>query len=135
MVLLDTHALLWLAAGARLSRAAAECIEDEANGGTLLVSAVSAWEIGILVRKGRIRLDTPPRPWLEAAVRSLVAGRLLALSATAALAASDLPGTLHDDPADRLLVAVARELDIPLLTRDERILAYAEAGHVRAIAC
>jgi PIN domain nuclease of toxin-antitoxin system len=51
------------------------------------------------------------------------------------LAASFLPGDFHNDPADRFLVATARVMGVALLTRDRKILDYAAAGHVRAIAC
>lgn len=60
---------------------------------------------------------------------------MLALEPDVALSASYLPGGLHRDPADRLLIATARALDVPIMTRDERILAYAGQGHVQAIAC
>ena len=60
---------------------------------------------------------------------------MLALEPDVALSASYLPGNLHRDPADRLLIASARVLDVPIVTRDERILAYAEQGHVQVIAC
>jgi len=53
----------------------------------------------------------------------------------AAVGAASLPGDLHGDPADRLLVATARDLGVPLVTRDARILNYAAQGHVEAIAC
>jgi PIN domain nuclease of toxin-antitoxin system len=46
-----------------------------------------------------------------------------------------LPGELHADPADRLLIATARQLGVPLVTRDRRILDYAAQGHVDAIPC
>jgi PIN domain nuclease of toxin-antitoxin system len=46
-----------------------------------------------------------------------------------------LPGALHGDPADRLLIATARELDVPIVTRDHRILDHAAQGHLQAIAC
>jgi PIN domain nuclease of toxin-antitoxin system len=52
-----------------------------------------------------------------------------------AIDASHLPGTLHGDPADRLIVATARHLGLPIVTRDARILAYARQGHVAAIRC
>jgi PIN domain nuclease of toxin-antitoxin system len=61
--------------------------------------------------------------------------RVLALKPDVALGASHLPGDLHRDPADRLLIASARSLDVPIVTRDERILAYAGQGHVQATAC
>jgi PIN domain nuclease of toxin-antitoxin system len=57
------------------------------------------------------------------------------LTPEAALAASFLPGHLHRDPADRLLIATARYLGVPLITRDEVILTYAASGHLQAIAC
>lgn len=52
-----------------------------------------------------------------------------------AIDSAQLPGDLHRDPGDRLLIATARHLAIPIVTRDRLILAYAEQGHVRAIAC
>jgi PIN domain nuclease of toxin-antitoxin system len=61
--------------------------------------------------------------------------RLTPLTPEIAIECSFLPPPLHSDPADRLLVATARALDVPIVTRDERILGYAEAGFVRAIGC
>jgi PIN domain nuclease of toxin-antitoxin system len=52
-----------------------------------------------------------------------------------AIDSANLPGDLHRDPGDRLLIATARHLGAPIVTRDRRILAYAKAGHVWAIAC
>jgi PIN domain nuclease of toxin-antitoxin system len=60
--------------------------------------------------------------------------RALALSVPAAQEASQLPEPFHRDPADRLLVAQARVDDLLIVTTDRKILAYADAGHVRALA-
>ncbi len=49
--------------------------------------------------------------------------------------AANLPGELHQDPADRLLIATARQVNLPLVTRDTRIIAYAGCGHVQVISC
>jgi PIN domain nuclease of toxin-antitoxin system len=57
------------------------------------------------------------------------------LSNDIAIAASHLPGPLHGDPADRLLIATARDLGMPLVTRDRKIIDYAEAGHVSVLVC
>jgi PIN domain nuclease of toxin-antitoxin system len=46
-----------------------------------------------------------------------------------------LPGRLHDDPIDRILVATARREGLTLITRDRAILDYAAQGHVRALPC
>jgi PIN domain nuclease of toxin-antitoxin system len=57
------------------------------------------------------------------------------LSAEIAIDASFLPGKLRADPGDRLLIATARQLNVPIVTRDGKVIAYAEDGHVRVIPC
>jgi PIN domain nuclease of toxin-antitoxin system len=57
------------------------------------------------------------------------------ISAAIAIHSSHLPGVLHADPGDRLIIATARHLGIPIVTGDHKILAYAEAGFVRVIPC
>jgi PIN domain nuclease of toxin-antitoxin system len=134
MVLLDTHALLWLDSGAPMTRESIAVIDDAAGRGEVLVSPVSAWEVGLLVRKGRIRLDLEPLPWFERFL-SLPGVRLTPLAVAAAISSSFLAEPFHGDPADRLLVATARTLPAALITRDAKILNYADAGHLRALAC
>jgi PIN domain nuclease of toxin-antitoxin system len=134
MVLLDTHALLWLDSGAPMTRESITAIDDAAGRGEVLVSPISAWEIGLLVRKGRLRLDLDPRPWFERFL-GLPGVRLTPLTVAAAIISSFLAEPFHGDPADRLLVATARTLPATLITRDARILSYAHAGHLRALAC
>jgi PIN domain nuclease of toxin-antitoxin system len=134
MLLLDTHALLWLDSGAPMARESIAAIDDAAGRGEVLVSPVSAWEIGLLVQKGRIRLDLAPLPWFERFL-GLPGVRLTPLGVAAAIASSFLREPFHGDPADRLLVATARELPATLITRDTKILSYAEAGHLRALPC
>jgi PIN domain nuclease of toxin-antitoxin system len=46
-----------------------------------------------------------------------------------------LPGPVHGDPADRILIATARALDLTIVTRDSAILDYSARGHVRALPC
>jgi PIN domain nuclease of toxin-antitoxin system len=136
-LLLDTHAALWLDNGSPMRPEAVAAIDAAAaaaRGGGVLVSAVTAWEIGLLVEKRRIALDLAPPAWLERLV-AVPGVRTVPLTASAALASCFLPGPFHGDPADRMLVATARELGAALVTRDGRILAYAAAGGVRALAC
>jgi PIN domain nuclease of toxin-antitoxin system len=134
MLLLDTYALLWLDAGAPMSPESIDAIDHAAAAGEVLVSPVSAWEIGLLVARGRIRLDLDPVAWFERFLR-LPGVRLAPLSPEAAVRSSFLPGRLPGDPADRLLVATARALPAVLVTRDTRILSYAADGHLQALAC
>jgi PIN domain nuclease of toxin-antitoxin system len=134
VLLLDTNAAIYLAHGLPIREAAVEAIELAAAEGGLFISPVSAWEVGLLVRKRRLDLTLAPLDWFGCLLRRSGA-RLAPLSPAAAIASSFLPGPFHADPADRLLIATARELDLALVTRDARILAYAEAGQMRAMAC
>jgi PIN domain nuclease of toxin-antitoxin system len=138
VILLDTHALIWWADGnhLRLSANALAAIDQEIEsagrpGGSpgLLVSAISCWEVAMLVNRGRLALSLDVERWL-ALLASHPAVRLLALDPAVAVAATRLPEPFHADPADRFLVAQARELGIPLLSADTKILSY---GHVRSL--
>jgi PIN domain nuclease of toxin-antitoxin system len=100
-----------------------------------LVSSVSAWEIGTLVRKRRLSLAPDPLSWIRRFL--LQPGvRAVELTMEAAALSASLPEPFHGDPADRLLVATARDLGAALATRDERILAYAaKTRSVEVLAC
>jgi PIN domain nuclease of toxin-antitoxin system len=125
-LLLDTHILLWLVNGdARLREATRRAIgQVRENGGRVLLSAVSVWEIAVLVHKGRISLDLPVDKWID---WLLVEAGLEAVSLDhiAASRAYTLHHLEHDDPADRLLIATAIGLDCPLVTYDDRIRRFA----------
>jgi PIN domain nuclease of toxin-antitoxin system len=130
--LLDTHVLLWwLSGGSRLSATAADAIDTAER---VLVSPISCWEIGMLARAGRIRLDRPIASWIARVLddrRSAVA-QLSPEAAGWAGALDDarFPG----DPADRLIYATALEHRIPLISKDERLRAFAAvAGDVRVV--
>lgn len=136
VVLLDTHALIWLVQGETMSEASIAAIEKAAARGEVLVSSVSAWEIGLLAVSQRFGLRFLPSPaeWFTR-VLTMPGIQLTPLNHVAAIAASFLPNGLHRDPADRLLVATARERGASFVTRDRMILAYAAEGYVQAIAC
>lgn len=130
-VLLDTHALLWWQAGGeRLSRPAARAIDDAA---TVYVSPLSCWEIATLHRLGRIELDREPVVW----VRDLLREDRIAtapLTPEASSWAGGLGEAFAGDPVDRLLYATARDLRIPLVSKDDRLRDFAAlAGDVRVI--
>ncbi|WP_375458750.1 type II toxin-antitoxin system VapC family toxin [uncultured Enterovirga sp.] len=133
-MLLDTHALLWFGFGQGLSKAADMAIDEALLADGIYVSAVSAWEIETLVRVGRPSLSASPEAWFEMATAGSSI-QVVSLDADTAFAATNLPGDFHRDPADRFLVATARSLRVPIVTRDRHILAYAAAGHVQAVAC
>lgn len=131
-VVLDTHAWIWLLNGDAISDAAIEAVRAAAADGTVWVSAISVWEVGMLVAKGRLRLRTPVRDWVRQALEA-PGIRLAELTPEIALESCQLPGDIHGDPADRILAATARVQDAMLITRDERILAYGRAGHLGVV--
>lgn len=98
----------------------------------LRVSSISVWEIGMLHAKGRVQLSAPLRDWVRKALAPPGIS-LLPLDADSAAESTLLPGAVHGDPADRFLIAAARTNGLVLATRDEDIIDYGEAGHVRVL--
>ena len=126
-VLLDTHALVWLVHGdEQLSPPARKRI---ASASAVWVSAISAWEVGMLVAKGRLQLAQDVKEWFDA-VLGLPGLHLAPLGLEVAVASTRLPGEFHGDPADRIIVATARHLSATLVTADQKIIAWAEQGHL-----
>lgn len=132
---LDTHVFFWLMEGnAQLSQNIVnKILTSVEKGGKLYLSAISIWEIGMLVSKGRITLREPTLQWVQEALSAPYI-YLAPLSPEIAIESCNLPGVFHADPSDRLIVASARILRAPLLTRDERIIQYAKEGYIEAIA-
>jgi PIN domain nuclease of toxin-antitoxin system len=129
-LLLDTHALVWLMEGtARLSRTARQLAEEAAKDGLLRVSAISLWEIATLESKGRISFDRDCQTWVNEMLAS-PGLHLVPLTPEIAVQSTRLPGTVHGDPADRILIATARVLNATLLTADAKIRAYGKSGHL-----
>jgi PIN domain nuclease of toxin-antitoxin system len=127
-LLLDTHIALWLDSGdARLRESTRERIDEcWREGGTIFLSAISAWEIALLVDAGRIEIDVPVASWVS---RFLGRKGIKAapLTCGAASSAYKLYHLEHRDPADRLLIATAIELGCPLVTYDDRIEKFGKA--------
>jgi len=131
-VLLDTHVWVWLMEGrAGVRPEAVDLMERAGEKSILRVSVISAWEVSMLEARGRLRFDIPCEEWVEQAF-GLPGLSLMPLTPSICVRSFRLPGVFHGDPADRLIVATARELGAVLLTRDDPILQYAALGHVRA---
>lgn len=132
-LLLDTHVLVWLLGGnQRLGVKARTSMQNAANADALCLSAISAWEIAVLVSKGRLVLEQDVGEWIQAAL-SLPGLRLEALSPEIAVASTRLPGNIHPDPADRIIVATARHLGALLITADGLLLDYSAEGHLNVM--
>ncbi|MBX3566560.1 MAG: type II toxin-antitoxin system VapC family toxin [Rhizobiaceae bacterium] len=133
-VLLDTCAVLFISNGSRIDDAADLAIGGAASDNRLFVSPMSAWELGVGVAKGRFILPAGPLEFFNRFV-ARIGAKLSAVTPDILVGSSHLPGALHKDPIDRILVATARSLDMILVTRDAPVLAYGQAGHVRTLAC
>lgn len=125
-ILLDTHIWLNLVTGSPiLSPAFVRAADHAEENERILVAPISIWEIGMLVEKGRIILDKDPLDWVNIAVQEF--GFVLTpFSPKIAIESTRLPELSHADPADRILIATAREENAVLVTYDEKILAYAK---------
>lgn len=126
-LLLDTHIVLWLDSGDERLRPSTRARIDTSwqNGGTVFLSAVTAWEIALLVDTDRIELDLPVEAWVARFIeRPGIAA--VPLTHQAASRSYRLHHLEHRDPADRLLIATAIELACPLVTYDERIARFGE---------
>jgi PIN domain nuclease of toxin-antitoxin system len=132
VIVLDTHVLIWLIEGdEQLGREARQQIEDVRRDGTAIIPAMSVWELAYLARRGRIDLSLEPMAWIDP-VLATPGFTLARLDAIVAVRTALLDWG-HRDPADRMIVATALELEMPLLTVDRTILDYAAAGHFKAI--
>jgi PIN domain nuclease of toxin-antitoxin system len=129
VIVLDTHVWLWLVTDpTRLSGPAEQAIDAADEIG---VSAISAWEIGMLTARGRIALDRPVARWTRAALDADPRIVDVPLTARVAVHAASLGGAgMHGDPADRFIYATARALDAPLVTRDTAIRGHDPANTV-----
>ena len=125
MIVLDTHVLVWAVGDdRRLGRRARALIDQLWAIGKVAVPAIAFWEVGLLQARRRLKLPSPVREWRDAV---LAAGTIeLPLDGAVAVRALDLAG-LHDDPADRFIVATALVHDAALMTADERLLDWRHA--------
>ena len=114
--------------------AAAELPQALERNERLVVSPITAWEIASLSAKNRIQMTLSPEAWFRK-LCGLPGVSLADLPPSVLIASTTLPGEPPADPADRILIATAREYDYTLVTRDRQILDYALSGHVRAMAC
>ena len=134
-LLLDTCAAIWISGEQPFARQTTAALERaRAANQPIYVSPITAWEMGLLVSRGRMNLQMPPERWFTRLIEA-PGLRLADMPPSVLVAASFLPGTPLRDPADRILAATAREFGYQLVTRDRPLLEYAQQGHIQALAC
>jgi PIN domain nuclease of toxin-antitoxin system len=131
----DTHAAIWIYQKARLSQAALDALRAAHRESVpSYVSPITAWEVGMLVSRGRLQLLIRPERWF-ANLFDTPGVRLADMSPDVLIASSFLPGKPPNDPTDRIIAATARDLGATLITRDRKLLDYGAQGHVSVVEC
>ena len=129
--LFDTHAWIWWNMNPKmLSKKVHAVVRDTSGYDELLLSAISPWEFSKLLEKGRLAISRDPEEWLREAI-NIPRLRIVPLTTVIAYKSTTLPQPFfHDDPADQIIVATAREENATILTRDGRIKKY---RHVKTL--
>jgi PIN domain nuclease of toxin-antitoxin system len=119
----------------KLSRKALDTLTKAHNSGSLIyVSPITAWEFAMSARKGRLKSQLSPQRWFA----SLLAAPGLALceiTPDVLIESQLLPGDIHNDPADRIIAATAREFGFTVMTRDAALLDYGADGYLSVLEC
>lgn len=124
MIVLDTHAWIWaLSSPEVLSIRAKRVVQAETEPGNILVSAISVWELWMLVKKDRIELTTEPSAFLRATHQD-PAFRIVPIDEAVCRRSVELPD-IHADPADRIILATGVETGCPIVSKDSRFAEYA----------
>lgn len=130
MIVLDTHVWVWWVSGVEpLPPKARRLIRAAREQKAIYLSSISVWEVAQLAARGRLQLTMNVVDWV-AKSEVLPFVHFIPVDNAIALKSVQLPGTLHQDPADRMIIATALTLGFPLVTRDEKIARY---PHVRTI--
>lgn len=123
MIVIDTHIWVWWIHGDSALPSSFRSLLEASEQSGIAVSAISCWEVAKLAELRRLALPCPVSEWLQQAL-SYPGIHLIELSPRICVESTQLPGTFHRDPADQIIVATARVLDVPLVTVDFKILAY-----------
>ena len=130
MIFLDTHAWLWWVSNPELlSKKAQKAIDTAVSEKAVCISTISSWEVALLVSKGRLKLSLDVQDWIDK-TEALPFVNFIPINNRVAVKSVHLPGNLHPDPADRIIVASALTMDATIITKDKKILNY---GHVKTV--
>jgi PIN domain nuclease of toxin-antitoxin system len=130
MIILDTHVwVLFVSNPELLSKRAKKSLDTEMEKKGILISSISTWEVALLVAKKRLQLTLDLSDWIGKS-EALPFITFIPVDNSVAIKSVNLPQPLHNDPADRIIIATAISMGAPLVTKDEKILKY---PHVQTI--
>jgi PIN domain nuclease of toxin-antitoxin system len=130
VILLDTHAWIWFVNDPRqLSKRARDAISEATTRRSIYISSISVWEVVLLVASGRLELTIDVQDWI-AKSEALPFFTFVPVDNATFIRSVLLPGPLHADPADRVIIATAIMKGIPVVTKDERIRKYARVKSI-----
>jgi PIN domain nuclease of toxin-antitoxin system len=130
LIVLDTHAWVWFVSNPELlSRKATAAVADAVSEKRVFISSISAWEVALLVARGRLLLTMEVGEWV-ARTESLPFFQFVPVNNAIAVKSVVLPGPLHADPADRVIIATALTLGAPIITKDRKLRSY---PHIKTI--
>ncbi len=130
MIVLDTHAWLWFVNDPRqLSARARSLIGKAQSKRAIFISSISVWEVALLARRGRLELTLAVEDWI-AKNEALPFFSFVPVDNAIFIRSVLLPGPLHADPADRIIIATAIMKGIPVVTKDEKIRNYPKVRSV-----
>jgi PIN domain nuclease of toxin-antitoxin system len=133
-ILLDTCAIIWIANGDNLKNNAFEIIAEAQNIDECYISPISAWEIAHLVNKRKINLSMPTQDWFNS-ICKIDGIKLADLSPKILMSSVEIDSAIHQDPADRIIIATARAMNLTLISRDGLIKKYAKQGFLKFLEC
>lgn len=133
LLLLDTHVLVWsIENSPKLGRAIKGILNEAARQRRISISAITPWEIALLVSKNRLELYRDVLEWMRDAL-AMPGVSLVPLEPEIAVESTRLPWEIHPDPADRILVATARRLGATLVTADGALLEFSVKGYFKTL--
>ncbi len=133
-ILLDTCAIIWIANGDNLKNSANDIIEAAQDANECYISPISAWEIAHLVNKKKINLSMPTQDWFNS-ICDIDGINLADLSPKILMSSVEIDNSIHQDPADRIIIATARALNLTLISRDGLIKKYSKQGFLKFLEC
>ncbi len=129
-LILDTHILIWYIEGINLSESQVVLIDQMREKNSLYISAISIWEIALLISRERIALSIDLDQWIKKTT-SISGLNLIDLSISILTQSCILSNYEHKDPADRMIIASARSINAHLMTCDQKIIDYADKGYLK----